>query len=165
MDSNTSSITTNEIWLQSLPPGLKLLKIAPELQQLVCGYLSKWDKISYWKNRFTQDVLPFINKGYRWAMVYQGDDVCNHCYIANDMCEVCKEYLPANETMHMVPYIHCQKWPKWPFDRPDVYDTFRNFLKYRYERIGFGVHIAYGILYIDDSDIKEHPVYQKLHSM
>ena len=65
MTFNSVLSLPEEFFLQSLPSELMLQCLMPELQKLIFDYLHKWEKVSYWKHRFTQDVLTCINQGHR----------------------------------------------------------------------------------------------------
>jgi hypothetical protein len=48
----------------------------------IINLIESFQKISYWKNRFTQDVLPQLNKGWRLVRVstYNNNKLCKNCY-------------------------------------------------------------------------------------
>lgn len=53
--------------------------LSPELISLVEAY----HEVPYWKQRFSQDVIPLLDKG--WRLVGSAGDKCHICYI-DDNC-------------------------------------------------------------------------------
>jgi len=58
--------------------------LSNDIINIIWLYIPTWRKIPYWKNRFTQDVLPCINKGYHIVSVSIYDNgrriPCVNCY-------------------------------------------------------------------------------------
>lgn len=49
----------------------------------------------YWKNRFSNDVIPYLDKGWRIVTVLPTGKLCNYCYVQNNhyiYCHVCRRF-------------------------------------------------------------------------
>ena len=59
-----------------------LAKLPNDLFKIIEALLPEWKKMPYWKNRFTQDVIPNLNKGFRLVGFWQNhiqDGILNGC--------------------------------------------------------------------------------------
>lgn len=85
----------------------KIFEIAREVITIIEDFAFNYNK--YWKNRFTQDVLPFISKGYK-LVVYEhgeyGSFGCTNCYAygIDGACSNCWSLSPRAEDMHHMSY-------------------------------------------------------------
>jgi len=95
MSSQEYLRSAKELLLASLPFEFILNHLVPELQQLVFGFLHPWEIVPHWRHRFTQDVLPGINKGFRLVSRITIDGIvhkCTNCYAYgnNGLCLNCE---------------------------------------------------------------------------
>ena len=93
------------------------------------------DHTKHWKNRFTQDVIPLVNKGYRLVAYDHGElesFYCTNCYHHGDgwECSNCWNFDPTSEDMRHMSYEEFRQ-ESGRF-HPYTYETYCNI--YRYNR-------------------------------
>jgi len=133
----------------------KIFDVASEVLTIIEDFALDYNK--YWKNRFTQDVLPLINKGYR-LVVYNHDEnetyYCTNCYAygLDGACSNCWYYSPRTEDMRHMSYEEFRQ-ESCRF-HPHTYETFCNASWHHSHVYGFYTNLL--------KDIMHNKVYSKI---